>query len=199
MASTDSKRTKPIQRSPQAGVNNFWARFATRKPSKVTSIFPRLLYSSLLPQHPDPRGVSSSRNASDSYEAAAKECREKVGRIVRECHRTNDKFTDGDYDIESDFGGLNNCLDGLNYDSESDAETSPSKPPPNRRAKSHNPSYTPLGNRRGRGLPGTGSSGASTQNGPPFSIHRVEWIFEKPQFTIDGFSSSDIEQGANGM
>lgn len=34
---------------------------------KVTSIFPRLLYSSLLLEHPDPRGISSSRNAADSY------------------------------------------------------------------------------------------------------------------------------------
>lgn len=189
---------KPIQRSPQADVNNFWARFSAKKPSKVTSIFPRLLYSSLLPEHPDPRGISSSGNATDSYEAAAKECREKVSRIVRECHRTNEKFTDGDFDIESDFDGPHNCLEGLDYESESDE--SPSPPPQNRRAGSNHPrGHISFGNRRNRGIPQRGRGVDSHQSYQPCSIHRVEWIFEKPQFTIDGFSSSDVEQGADGM
>jgi len=32
----------------------------------------------------------------------------------------------------------------------------------------------------------------------PGSVHRVSWIFEKPQFTVNGYSSSDIMQGRNG-
>jgi hypothetical protein len=32
----------------------------------------------------------------------------------------------------------------------------------------------------------------------PGSKHRVDWIFESPQFTVGGYSSSDIKQGANG-
>jgi hypothetical protein len=32
----------------------------------------------------------------------------------------------------------------------------------------------------------------------PGSIHRIEWIFDSPQFTVDGFSSSDIRQGGDG-
>ncbi|KAH9909929.1 hypothetical protein F4778DRAFT_713430 [Xylariomycetidae sp. FL2044] len=31
----------------------------------------------------------------------------------------------------------------------------------------------------------------------PGSVHRVDWIFEAPQFTVKGFHSSDIKQGAN--
>jgi hypothetical protein len=29
-------------------------------------------------------------------------------------------------------------------------------------------------------------------------VHRVDWIFDKPQFEIDGFHSSDVVQGSNG-
>lgn len=186
------KDTKPI-RSPQAEINNFWARFSTKKPSKVTSIFPRLLYASLLPEHPDPRGISSSCNAADSYEAAAAECRAKVERIVRECERTNEKFIDSDFDIESDFDGRRNCLIGLEYETESDE---PPPPPPldgSRRSGSIR-SFD-----RGRGMPRRKGGVECRQCYRPNSIHRVEWIFEKPQFTIDGFSSSDVEQGADGM
>lgn len=32
----------------------------------------------------------------------------------------------------------------------------------------------------------------------PGSVHRLPWIFENPRFTVDGFSSSDIKQGAIG-
>jgi hypothetical protein len=32
----------------------------------------------------------------------------------------------------------------------------------------------------------------------PGSIHRLDWIFESPLFTVDGFSSSDIKQGGDG-
>src|SRR5436853_273637 len=52
------------------------------------------------------------RNAAESYETAAAECRKKVQRIVAECHRTNEKFTDPDFDIEGDFG-CGDCLHGL--------------------------------------------------------------------------------------
>lgn len=186
--------SKPIK-SPQADINNFWARFSTKRPSKVTSIFPRLLYASLLPEHPDPRGIASSRNAADSYEAAAKDCKDKVSRIVRECYRTNEKFTDSDFDIESDFDGPRNCLMSLTYESDSDESEPlplpPPPPPPNRRAGSDT-SGLKMPRRRRRGV-------ECRECYRPRAIHRVEWIFEKPQFTIDGFSSSDIEQGADGM
>lgn len=174
----------PKSKSPQGGINEFWSKFSTKKPSKVTSIFPRLLYASLLPQHPDPRGISSTQNAAESYEAAAKECREKVERIVRECHRTNEKFTDSDFDIECDE--RQNCLKGLEYveeDEKADNERS----------------ERPDGEQQRR-LGFSGNDGvASGESYFPGSVHRLDWIFrDDPQFTIDGFSSSDIQQGGNG-
>jgi hypothetical protein len=32
----------------------------------------------------------------------------------------------------------------------------------------------------------------------PKSVHRIDWIFDNPSFTVDGFSTSDVQQGANG-
>jgi hypothetical protein len=43
---------------------------------------------------------------------------------------------------------------------------------------------------------GRGVSGSESYS--PGSVHRVDWIFTSPQFTVSGFSSSDIKQGANG-
>lgn len=150
-------------KTPQADINNFWSNFTTQKSSKVTSIFPRFLYANILPEYPDPRDVAPARNAAESYEAAAKECREKVARIVQECHRTNQKFTDPDFDIESDFGDRRNCLEGIPHELEEDEEKKKER-----------------------------------KNNMPKSVHRVDWIFTDPKFTIDGFSSADIIQGIGG-
>lgn len=200
-------------KSPQAELNNFWAKFSTKKPSKVTSIFPRLLYASLLPEHPDPRGISSARNAAESYEAVAQECRDKVARIKRECYRTNEKFTDSDFDIESDFDGLENCLNGLEYNGDdSSASGSDDDGPQSKRSsiirlggrdagqrEASSPNLTDAG-RRGRLPPMRRKRGVEARSSyTPGSIHRLEWIFKNPQFTIDGFSSSDIQQGGDGM
>ena len=32
----------------------------------------------------------------------------------------------------------------------------------------------------------------------PGSVHRIDWIFDKPQFEIENFASSDVVQGSNG-
>ncbi|KXJ89257.1 hypothetical protein Micbo1qcDRAFT_165318 [Microdochium bolleyi] len=32
----------------------------------------------------------------------------------------------------------------------------------------------------------------------PGSVHRIDWIFDSPRFTVGGYSSSDIKQGGNG-
>lgn len=101
---------KKAKKTPQELIAAFWGRFHSKHPGKVTSIFPRRLYSNVLPPA-NPRGVHSARNAAESYEAAARECRQKVARIVRECRRTNEKYTDADYDIERDE--KDNCLNGL--------------------------------------------------------------------------------------
>src|SRR4051812_2007826 len=99
----------PNKKTPQEILTEFWDKFVSKKPGKVTSIFPRTLYATLLPPL-QPRQSAVSRNAAESYEVAARECRERVRRIVTECGRTNEKFTDPDFDIESDRDlGLSNC------------------------------------------------------------------------------------------
>ncbi|KAK3683453.1 hypothetical protein B0T22DRAFT_483314 [Podospora appendiculata] len=157
---------KDFSKTPQELVVEFWDKFFTRKPGKVTSIFPRSLYASLLPPQ-QPRGASSIRNAAESYEAAAKECRERVRRIVRECNRTNEKFTDPDFDLEA----VRACLYGL---------THPDDP-----AIDENGAVV-------------GPVDPQLESYSPGSLHRINWIFESPQFTRDEYSSSDIKQGACG-
>jgi hypothetical protein len=138
------------------------------------------LYASLLPVHPDPRGASSARNAAESYDIAAKECRDKVSRIKEECERTDEKFTDPDFDIESDFAGRDNCLVGLHL---------PRMPPRQRRGS---PSPRP---------PSPGAMSANsvmTRGVDPGSVHRLDWIFKNPQFTVNGYSHTDVQQGDGG-
>jgi hypothetical protein len=195
-------------------LSDFWDKFHTKYPGKITSIFPRSLYRTILPpSHPD--GARSARNAAESYEAAAKECRDKVRRIVRECHRTNEKFTDPDFDIEHD--SEQNCLNGLVRDGGDGGDAGAGAPPPAVSAWEVKNSLETLAQSQMLGTGGTvlvdptalgrfiGSDGGYAYGGVssgdtfnPGAIRRVDWIFESPQFTMNGYSSSDIKQGRNG-
>lgn len=183
---TTPSPNKDYTKSPQEIVHDFWDRYFTKKPGKVTSIFPRALYATLLPPVLPRDGAHSSRNAAESYEAAARACRDQVRRIVRECNRTNEKFTDPDFDIESDWA--KNCLNGL-IRGESAGET----PATEAEGAAGGPRRSEVA-----GFRGTRAVGDSSEYYAPGSIHRLDWIFESPQFTVDGFSSSDIKQGQNG-
>lgn len=77
-------------KSPQEALNDFWENLITKTPGKVTNIFPPSLYANLLPSKKKV-DVAKGKNAAESYQAAADECRARVKRIVRECHRTNEK------------------------------------------------------------------------------------------------------------
>lgn len=197
-------KKKDFNKTPQELVSEFWDQFFVKKPGKVTRIFPRSLYETLLPPS-QPQGVSSSRNATDSYLAAVKECKEKVKRIVRECERTNEKFTDPDFDIEGDE--RDNCLHGLTHDadleefwgeledlynSEGVKKGAKARPAP-RNAKDAAESPAPKDSKDSKGV-----RGGWRDTFWPGSIHRLEWIFESPQWTKDGYSSSDIKQGGDG-
>jgi hypothetical protein len=191
-------KKKDFTKTPQELVHEFWDKFFTKKPGKVTSIFPRALYATLLPPSTPRDGAHSSRNAAESYEAAAKECREKVKRIIRECNRTNEKFTDPDFDIESDW--YRNCLNGLVRDEPcddcgdagDDAEATGSSPQkPKGESRGVRPSAP-----RPHGVSRGGVSAGEAYD--PGSIHRIDWIFEDPKFVVDGYSSSDIKQGRDG-
>ncbi|ETS80742.1 hypothetical protein PFICI_08271 [Pestalotiopsis fici W106-1] len=214
----NSKPSNRNKKTPQEILSEFWDKFHTKKPGKVTTIFPKSLYKAVLP-HSYPAGAKSSRNAAESYEAAAKECREKVKRIVRECHRTNEKFTDPDFDIERD--PLNNCLNGLVSESGIDDAGGSAKPAdaaPTVSAWEVKSSLETLAQSQALGSNGTvpfdanalsrligsdGDSGYASGGGwgswaNPGSVHRIDWIFESPQFTVNGYSSSDIKQGGDG-
>jgi len=73
------------------------------------------------------RGERSERdhgaNPVSSYDEAARLCREKVEKIVKECRRVNQKYTDKHFDLEFDLKGWNgkkDCLRTLTATSEDD-------------------------------------------------------------------------------
>jgi hypothetical protein len=188
--------------APQEVINEFWSALITKKPGKVTKVFPPSLYANLLPPPRKP-GMIKGQNAAESYEAAANECRARVKRIIRECQRTNEKFTDPDFDIADQ---PTNCLEGLMRwyrDPEPDSAAGAVSP-----------------GRLGFALRTLMQAEVLCQDAAPFqfkqtadvllnsrtnftgqgpqSCHRIDWIFDAPKFEIDGFSSSDVVQGANG-
>jgi hypothetical protein len=212
MATDDSKKKK--KKDPQAQVASFWAKFIGKSPSKVRCIFPPSLYADLLPAHPTAEGAASRRNAAESYEAARRECRERVAQIARECHRTNEKYTDRDFDLEADFEGEAwNCLRGLVRKDGAAGSAEPAAAT----AATAGDIARGLSTLVGAGVLGTapvdlaalqrvlqpggggGYAPSSDDSGLyPGSVHRVDWIFERPAFCVDGYSNADVKQGADG-
>ncbi|KAF2713281.1 cysteine proteinase [Pleomassaria siparia CBS 279.74] len=189
-------------KAPQELLNEFWENLITKKPGKVTNIFPSSLYANLLPPIRNP-GPSKGKNAAESYQVAANECRTRVKRIVRECQRTNEKFTDPEFDIEGD-GGTKNCLQGLmNWYYDTSPSGTAGDPWKLGKALSTlvevgllaTPSIDVDLAAASKALGFSESSGSSRG---PKSVHRIDWIFDNPSFTVDGYSSSDVQQGQNG-
>lgn len=194
----------PAAKDPQQTLNEFWDSLITKKPGKVTSIFPPSLYANLLPPR-HKKGPAKGKNAAESYETAAEECRNKVKRIVRECNRTNEKFTDPDFDIEGDFR-RENCLKGLlscldDDDSGPSSSGSVSVFQLKECLTTLNDSgilASPMVSLDMNLLSKCLDYSNSRSSGGPGSVHRVEWIYENPSFVVDGYSSSDVRQGRNG-
>jgi hypothetical protein len=203
MSSVSSSDTQ-IANAPQKAINDFWDGLITKKPAKVTQIFPSSLYANLLPPARK-LGTSTGKNAAESYEAAAAECRARVTRIIRECHRTNEKFTDPEFDIE-DLSD-ENCLRGLKhwYDvADKVAATGPSISPERLGHALSTLVQADVLLQNAAAVDFVAAAKLLTRSGgeddgpQPGSVHRIDWIFENPQFEIDGFSSSDVVQGSNG-
>jgi hypothetical protein len=195
---------KKPRKLPQQTLNEFWDGLITKTPGKVFQIFPRSLYSNLLPPI-KPGGAASRREAAASYQAAADECKERVKRIVRECHRTNEKFTDPEFDIESDW--QRNCLNGLSLPKAAAADSgAPVGASSLRYALSTLVSSKVLGTNTSVPIDVAALQNAlddsdddSDDGGMyPATVHRVDWIFEDPSFVVDGFSTTDVHQGQNG-
>lgn len=179
MSTTSIPAAKDLTKQPQDIISDFWDKFLTKNPSRISKIFPDKLYTNLLGPH-DEKLPTTSQNASQSYEAAARQCKEQVARIVRECKRMNEKYSDPDFDIESDKDLCQwNCLQGLVRGSGGSSS---------RRVKSmaREPEFCVCSDDEEDDIP------------YPGSVHRVDWIFERPEFIIDGHSNTDIKQGANG-
>lgn len=194
-------------KTPQDLIGDFWSQFVTKKPGKVTAIFPNSLYATLLPKPSAPDSAASHTNFGASYEAVAADCRAKVARIVRDCRRTNAKFTDPEFDLR---GNRWYCLLGLMWNSPttrasaSDIENALSSlktnqllADPGALAVSTDALLKVLGD-----APvdddDTGNSEGDRFAPEPRSVHRVDWIYEDPHFDLDGYSSSDIMQGGTG-
>jgi hypothetical protein len=193
---------KPSTKPPQQSLEEFWDSIICKTPGKVSNIFPRSLYANVL-SPTKTTGASSVRNAAASYEEAAEACRTKVQRIVKECHRTNEKYTDPDFDIEEDFyRSRKNCLRGLETEESEDSK------PPQVDAGDLSSAFTillasdVLGGRPSVPLDVVSLTqalrGPERRKNEPERVHRVDWIFDDPSFTIDGFSTSDVQQGSNG-
>ncbi|KLJ11642.1 hypothetical protein EMPG_13182 [Blastomyces silverae] len=106
-----SRKSRKEHGPPQKLVDTFWKSFNSKFPGRVLQA---------LPQGPDkapPQPVSNvahSQIALDSYDRAKIECETAVNRIVKQCLRINQKYTDPHFDIETDLKfGRRNCLDGL--------------------------------------------------------------------------------------
>lgn len=115
LSSQSGSRTprKAPKQTPQETVKQFWAQFNTKYPGKVFTVLPDNPYArSKAAQLP--KGIVQGHDAVKSYEQARKECVRAVERIVRECKRVNQKYTDPHFDLEFDLkSGRRDYLNGL--------------------------------------------------------------------------------------
>ncbi|KAL2001045.1 hypothetical protein VTN02DRAFT_2304 [Thermoascus thermophilus] len=101
------------KQDPQETVRQFWERFNTKFPGKVFTILPGNPHARTKAAHV-PKGIIHGQDAVTSYEKARRECQRAVDRIVKECERVNQKYTDPHFDIELDLkSGKRDYLDGL--------------------------------------------------------------------------------------
>ncbi|KAJ5550138.1 hypothetical protein N7535_001923 [Penicillium sp. DV-2018c] len=114
-SSRSNSRPPPRARfqPPQESVKQFWERFNTKYPGKVYTVLPDNSYARTRAKRV-PSGRIHGHEAVKSYEQARYECRKSVERIVKECERINQKYTDPHFDIEVDLkSGRRHYLDGL--------------------------------------------------------------------------------------
>ena len=153
IVSYDSKQSALKSKSPQGLVFQFWSDYHSKTPGRVTSVLPPNNYE-LIPESELPHSTLKTL----TYKEAVQQCRDDVRAIVKDCKRTNNKFTDPEFDIEKDFLNSDyNCLFGLSRVSDGDGDDEITK---------------------------------------PGSVHRIPWIFNKPEFVTNGFNA-DIKQGTS--
>lgn len=114
-SSRSCSRTRRLSRgqSPQETVRQFWEDFNTKFPGNVYTVLPDNPYARTKAAL-TPTGVIKGHDAARSYEQAQRECEQAVRRIVMECERVNQKYSDPHFDIEVDLKtNRRDYLDGL--------------------------------------------------------------------------------------
>lgn len=108
-------RQLPKRQHPQKTIDQFWSTFTSKEPGKPFSVLPDNGYAKRAAAQ-TPTGV---KNVLASYSEARASCEAKVAKIVQECRRTNQKYTDPHFNIEADFRRwgserhFSDCLMGL--------------------------------------------------------------------------------------
>lgn len=96
---------------PQKLVDTFWKSFNSKYPGRVLKALP---YRPGKTASQPISNIAHGEAALDSYDRAKRECEHAVDRIVKQCLRINQKYTDPHFDIERDLkSGQRNFLDGL--------------------------------------------------------------------------------------
>ncbi|KAG9228919.1 hypothetical protein BJ875DRAFT_363172, partial [Amylocarpus encephaloides] len=93
---------KPKRQAPQGTIDEFWAKFDSKTPGKASTILPKNTYAKKASEKASKK-PSKGESAVSSYEEAARICKEKVEKIVKECKRVNQKYVDKHFDIEFDL------------------------------------------------------------------------------------------------
>lgn len=110
---SNSRPPRARCQAPQESVKQFWEQFNTKYPGKVYTVLPDNPYARTRAKHV-PNGRIQGHEAVKSYEQAYQECEKSVDRIVKECERVNQKYSDPHFDIELDLkSGRRHYLDGL--------------------------------------------------------------------------------------
>lgn len=184
-------------KTPQQRVQDFWDSYIARNPGKVTSILPRSVHGPFVRERQPPSDVVASRRSPDtSYHASAAACRKAAEGILRDCRRSNTRYTDPEFDVKNNW---HECCYGLV--SPPDA-TSPSPPPEAVKFGLSTLQAAGLLDAEAtvrlaslRTLLTPREKGDHFVMPKEFSVHRIDWIFDSPSFTVEGYSSSDVRQG----
>jgi hypothetical protein len=92
---TKSKQSK-LPEKPQDKLDDFWNSYICKRPGKVSRIFPKECYVHLILH----QAAGAAHNSTASYEEAVEKCKKKVARIVQQCHSSNQKYTDIEFDLK---------------------------------------------------------------------------------------------------
>lgn len=92
-ANGQEKKKKKKRLLPQDSINKTWERFTQPRFTKALTVMP------FAPVPAPACGERANELLSAGYERAAKECRQKVRKIIQECKRVNMRYRDRGWDL----------------------------------------------------------------------------------------------------